>query len=476
MEHLESTRGEEPRYNHDIQDREGLNRLYEESIDRIREGEIIRGEVVDFTNDAAVIDIGYKSEGYVSLSELAESEEGRELHMGDEVEVLLLQREDEDGHPILSISKAEDLKIQRYIEDVYQKGGTLKGKIISKVKGGFRVDVGLQAFLPTSQVGFKSIQDRDQWIGTEHEFKILSFDRRTRNVVVSRRKNLEQEVREKVLGQLSVGQICEGAVSSVAEFGLFVDLGVIKGLVHKSNISWGKVDHPADSYGIGERVRVKILDIDEESLRIALGIKQLEPNPWEHIAEKYPIGTIIEGTISDIKDFGLFVAIDEEIEGLIHQSNMTWTKPLYHPGEIFHKGQIIRAMVLEIDPENEHFTLGIKQLTPDPWDHIPQRYRPGTLVRGKVFLISERGLIVQLEEGVESILPVSRLPKNFNLSEFQEGEAILIKVVSASPRSKKIESTLPKPGEISAAEKTITFDKDLARRLKEAMTGMTNGK
>jgi len=291
-------------------------------------------------------------------------------------------------------------------------------------------------------------------------------------VVLSRRKNLEEEVREKVRHQLKKGEIHTGTITDIADFGLFVDLGIIKGLVHKSNISWGKVDHPADYYSIGEEIRVKILDIDEESLRISLGIKQLKRNPWEHIAQKYPVGTIIEGTISDIKDFGLFVAIDEEIEGFIHQSNITWTKSFYHPEEIFYRGQIIRAVVLEVDPENEHFTLGIKQLTPDPWDHIQQRYRPGTQARGKVLLVSERGLIVQLEEGVESVLPVSRLPKNFNPSEFQEGETIPIKVVSASPRSKKIESTLLKPGEISASEETITYDNDLARRLKEAMTGL----
>jgi small subunit ribosomal protein S1 len=460
---------EEVLSNEDIQDIETLNQLYEESLNRVREGDVVKGEIVDFDKDAVVIDIGYKSTGQIPLSEFSESEDRLELHVGDELDVLLLQREDKNGCPILSKKKAEKLKTRKHIEDVYHKNGTLKGKIISEVKGGFQVDVGLWAFLPASQVDLKPIRDKKSWIGTDHEFKILKYNRQKRNIVLSRRKYLEEAWKRKVRELFSEGEVYSGTVSAIVDFGLFVNLGGIEGLVHKSNLSWGRVDHPSRRYQIGEKVTVKVLGIDEDKLRISLGIKQLEPNPWETIADRYPIGAVLEGKVVGIQDFGIFIGIDDGIDGLVHISDISWTKTVHHPGEIFKKGQIIRAVVLKIDQENERFSLGIKQLIPNPWEHIPERYRPGTHTIGKIVRISEMGLIIQMEEAVDGVVPHFRLPKPENITEFNAGELVQVKVISVSKRAKKIELTIPKQKDDHEPKDNNTYYEDFARELEEAM-------
>jgi small subunit ribosomal protein S1 len=450
------------------QDKELLNKLYDESLSHVQEGKIVQGEVVEIGRDWALIDIGYKSTGQVPISEFLDPNGHPDVDVGDKLDVLLLRREDQHGRPVLSRSKVEEKRTVDRIEEIYNNNGTVSGKFISKIKGGFLVDIGLRAFLPGSQVDIRSATDKESWIGTEHEFKILKFDRQKRNVVLSRRRHLEEELRREACRHFKEGEIYGGTVTSIVDFGLFVDLGGIEGLVHNSNISWEKGENAAKLYQVGDQVTVKVLVIAEETLRMSLGIKQLEPNPWETIDDKYPIGAVIEGKIKNIKSFGLFIGIDEGIDGLIHISNIFWTNTVRHPKEVYKKGEFVQAVVLEIDKGNERFSLGIKQLTPDPWEHISEKYRPGTYVVGKIVRTNEMGLIVEVEKAVEGVIKPSRLQTPEHLSKYISGDLVQTKVTGVSRKAKRIELMIPqKDGK--KIEKDSIEDKSLASQLQKAM-------
>ena len=506
--------------------------MFEESLKSIQEGKIVKGEIVQIDNEFVLVDIGYKSEGQIHLSEFKDSEGNVSAQVGDQVEVLLVRKEDRDGNIILSKEKAARVKVWDEIETSYREAETIKGKIISRVKGGLSVDVGLQAFLPGSQADLRPVKDLDALVGTEHDFKIIKYERRQGNIVLSRRAVLEverAELREKVLENLEEGAVLEGAVTNITDYGLFIDLGGIDGLVHVTNIAWGKTGHPSELYQIGDNITVKVLNFDKEKERVSLGIKQLtpdpwseieekypvgstvsgriatlkkygafveleegveglvhisemswtrkvmhpselyrvgdnvetlvlsldvpkkrislsikqlEPNPWDVITEEYPIGAIIEGKIKNITDFGVFVGIDKGIDGLVHISDISWTKQIKHPSEVYKKGDEVRAVILKIDKENEHFSLGIKHLTPDPWNEIPEKYKPGTRVSGKVTNITDFGLFVELEEGIEGLVHVSQLSKTHEsskeLKDFQVGDELDAEVVNVSQKDKRI--------------------------------------
>jgi small subunit ribosomal protein S1 len=505
--------------------------LYEESLKSIQEGGLVRGTIVHVDKEFVLVDIGYKSEGQIPIGEFIDAGGNVTARVGDPVDVLLERREDDEGIIILSKEKAAKIKIWDEIREIYEKGGTIRGKIIARVKGGMSVDIGLPAFLPGSQINLKPIKDFDSHIGSVQEFKILKYNKRRSNIVLSRRAILEAErasMREKTLQHLQIGAVMEGTVKNITEYGLFIDLGGIDGLLHITDMSWGRVGHPSELYRVGDKITIKILNFDagsgrvslglkqlkadpwlkaneryvlgskikgrvvsladygafveiEEGIeglvhvsemswtrkvrhpsqivkvgdeieamvmnidtgnkRISLGLKQVEPNPWDVIGERYPVGTTIEGRIKNITDFGIFIGIDEGIDGLVHISDISWTKRIKHPSELYKKGQTVQAVVLNIDKENERFSLGIKQLTTDPWDEVPSKYKPGTRVTGTVTNVTDFGVFVELEEGIEGLIHVSELSKDKSgnpLSRFNVDDVIQAKVINVSRGEKKI--------------------------------------
>jgi small subunit ribosomal protein S1 len=505
--------------------------LYEQSLKTIQEGELVSGEIVMIGKEFVLVDIGYKSEGQIRINEFIDPDGNLTAKVGDKIDVLLEKREDEDGRIILSKEKAAKIKIWDEIKRIYEEDGTIRGQIVSRLKGGMAVDIGLQAFLPGSQIDLKPIKNFDSLIGTRHDFKILKYNKRRSNIVLSRRAILEKDrksMRETTLQKIEEGSVVTGTVKNITDYGLFIDLGGIDGLLHITDISWGRVGHPSELYQVGDQITVKVLKFDTEKERVSLGLKQLnadpwsdaekkyaintkvagkvvsladygafieitegieglihvsemswtrkirhpsqmlkigdvveavvlnidavnkrislglkqvEPNPWAVIGDKYPIGTTIEGRIKNITDFGIFIGIDEGIDGLVHISDISWTKRIKHPSEVYKKGQEVQAVVLNIDEANERFSLGIKQLTPDPWDEIPIKYKPGTRVTGTITNITDFGVFIELEEGIEGLIHVSELTREKGgnpLSRFKVEDVIQAKVINLSKDEKKI--------------------------------------
>lgn len=473
--------------------------LFHGSLRQLQVGEVVKGVVVQLSQDFVLVDVGYKSEGCIPIHEFTDENGEVSVKVGDEVRVLFERAENERGYIVLSKKKAESQAGWERIAEAGGEGGVIEGKVISKVKGGLMVDIGVQAFLPASQVDVRPGGNLDKYIGMTSKFKVLKMNRKRGNVVLSRRVILEEErgqMKEQTLARLTEGEIMEGVVKNITEYGAFVDLGGLDGLLHVTDMSWGRVGHPSElikvgdtinvmvlkydrakgkislglkqtmpdpwlsveqKYTVGDRVRGKVvslaeygafialeegveglvhvsemswtrrvrhpseilkvgeeveavvLGVDMGNRRISLGLKQTEINPWTVIGERYPVGTKLEGQIKNITDFGVFIGIEDGIDGLVHVSDISWTKRIKHPGEVFSKGQTVQAVVLSIDAENERLSLGIKQLTPDPWSEIPSRYRPGTRVRGKVSSVTDFGIFLELEEGIEGLVHVSEL-------------------------------------------------------------------
>ncbi len=427
----------------DEADTAGLMAMYEESFKPVEPGQIVEGEVVSIDRDKVLLDIGYKFEGEVAKKEFADIDGQVDLHVGDRVEVYFATR-DEEGYPILSRQEVQTEKLLDRIGEIYESGGTIKGRILSQVKGGFFVDIGIRAFLPASQLDVKPAKNAEEWIGTDHEFKILQFDKAERNVVISRRVLIEarrRQQQEEALQRLQVDDVVTGSITNITDYGLFVDLGGVTGLVHVSNLSWIPVrQHPSKIYSVGDEVSVKVLDIDTESRKVSLGIKQLAPNPWDTLEQQYPKGAVIEGKVKKVTDFGIFVGILEGINGLVHVSDMSWTQTV-KPSDYYHKGQNVQAKILEIDREKERVNLGIKQLYPNPWDELPGKYPAGTPVDGKIINIADFGIFVEIDEGIQGLVHVSELPPGEGgnpLSEFNVGQEVRARVLEVLPGEKKI--------------------------------------
>jgi small subunit ribosomal protein S1 len=337
--------------------------LYEESLKSIQEGKIIKGEIVQIDNEFVLVDIGYKSEGQIRINEFMDSDGRLTAEVGQEVEVLLVRKEDNKGRIILSRQKVAAVKIWDDVEEIYKNHGTIRGRVLSRMKGGLSVDIGLQAFLPGSQADLRPVRDLDTLIGTENDFMIVKYEKTQGNVVLSRRALLEKErkaLREKTLELLEKGAILEGIVGGVADFGLFIDLGGIDGLVHINDISWRRVRHPSDIFNVGDEVTVKVLSFDREKERVSLGIKQLTPDPWHKAQEKYTAGVKTNGRVIGLKDYGAFVEVEEGMEGLIHVSEMSWTEKINHPSQILKVGDDLEVMILDIDSAKKRISLSIK--------------------------------------------------------------------------------------------------------------------
>jgi small subunit ribosomal protein S1 len=357
------------------QDRHHFMELYEESLKSIREGKVVKGEIIQIGKEFVLVDIGYKSEGQIRIAEFTNLGGGLTAKVGDEVDVLLVRKENKEGRIILSKEKAARVKVWDKVEEAFRKQDTIRGKIISLVRGGLSVDIGVQAFLPGSQADLRPVRDLSTLIGTEHDFRIVKYEKSEENIVLSRRAALEAEqkaLRKKTLALLQKDAILDGIVANIKDYGLFVDLGGIVGLLHITDMSWGRVGHPSELYRVGDEITVKVLKFDRERERVSLGLKQLNPDPWSVAEEKYPIHSRVKGKILSLVEYGAFVEVEKGIEGLIRVSEMSCAEKIRYPSQILSVGNIVESMVLSVDVAKKRIFLSMKQLETNPWDTIAE--------------------------------------------------------------------------------------------------------
>src|ERR1041385_2819526 len=387
-----------------------LAQLYDKTFSSIHEGEIVRGKIVAITDNGVAIDIGFKSEGLVALAEFPNIDE---LKPGDEVEVFLESVENKDGQLVLSRKRADFMRTWERITKSYETGEVLVGKITRRIKGGLVVDLmGLDAFLPGSQIDVKPVRDFDQFLGKTMEFRVAKINHPNENVVVSHKVLIEAEMQEQrsaILNSLEKGQILEGTAKAITDFGVFVDLGGVDGLVHITDLSWGRVNHPSEVVKLDETIQVVVLDFDDERRRISLGLKQLTPHPWENIDQKLQVGQRLTGKVVSLTDYGAFVEIEKGIEGLIHISEMSWTQHIKHPSQVVSMGQMVDAVILSLDKDNKKISLGMKQLEPDPRLSLLGKYPVNSKHSGIVRNLTNFGVFVELEEGVDGLVHISDL-------------------------------------------------------------------
>jgi len=396
--------------NADGESMEELMNLYEESFKRFAEGEVVKGRIISVDKDHVLVDIGYKSEGQIRIHEFRDETGEIKAEIGDEVEVMVEWWDDEEERVVLSKEKAANVKVWEEIKRVYDADETIDGTIQSRVKGGFSVDIGVQAFLPGSQADLRPIRNLDDLVGKTFAFKILKYNRKRSNIVLSRRVILEKEREEKrsaTLASIHEGKVVPGTVKNITEYGVFVDLGGVDGLLHITDISWGRVKHPSELFGIGDEITVKILNLDLEKERVSLGMKQLTEDPWTQAADRYPVGTLVTGRVVSLTDYGAFVELEEGIEGLIHVSEMSWTRKVRHPSKVVSVGEEVDAVVLDIKPDNRRISLGMKQVKPNPWDIIAEKYPVGTTIEGKIKNITDFGLFIGIDEGIDGLVHIS---------------------------------------------------------------------
>jgi len=386
--------------------------LFEQSIRSIKPGEVVRGRVVAVGRDAVTVDIGYKSEGQIPISEFLDRSGALTVREGDDVDVYFDGTDTENGSVVLSRTKAEQFKIWGHIEEAYQRDGAVEGTIVGKVKGGLKVDVGVPAFLPGSHADLKPVRNLDRFIGQRARFAILKFNRARGNVVVSRRAVMEREreaLKEETLKVLEEGVILEGTVKNITDYGAFVDLGGIDGLLHVTDMSWGRVNKPSDLLKPGDKVRVVVLKYDPERGRVSLGMKQIMPDPWARVHERYPVGSRVHGRVVSITDYGAFVELEKGVEGLVHVSEMSWTKRVAHPSKVVEVGQEVDVVVLDVDPQNRRISLGLKQAEPNPWELVKINHPVGSRIVGKVKSVTDFGIFVEVAEGIDGLVHVSDL-------------------------------------------------------------------
>ncbi len=389
---------------------EQLVEMYDDSMRHLNEGEIVAGTVIAITANDVVVDVGYKSEGLVPIHEFTSRDGKLQISVGDEVEVLLEQTEGADGHVMLSKVKAERMRIWAQVETSFKEGKVIKGRVIDRIKGGLTVDVGLRAFLPGSLVDIKPVKYLESFKGEELEFKVISLDRRRNNIVLSRRAVLEKEYAKKkaeTLTKLKEGVRLPGVVKNITDYGVFVDLGGIDGLLHITDISWGRVNHPSEHFAVGDEVDVVVLRFDPETERVSLGFKQTTEDPWTLVDKKYPLGSRVRGRVVSLVDYGAFVELEEGVEGLVHVSEMSWTKKVVPPSKIVSVGQEVDAIVSELDMSQRRISLSLRQVESNPWEDLAARFPVGTIVEGRVRNLTEFGAFVEITEEIDGLVHVS---------------------------------------------------------------------
>ena len=382
--------------------------LYEETLETIKQGEIVMGTVRSIHDGIVVVDIGFKSEGAIPLSEFGDPPA---IEDGDEIEVFLESIEDQEGQVVLSKTKADFMRVWDRIKDAYDSDQIVEGRLMRRIKGGIVVDLfGVDAFLPGSQIDIKQVKNFDQFLGNVYPFRIIKLNKNRRNIVISRRVVLEEErsrLRKQILATLEVGQLRQGSVKNITDFGAFIDLGGLDGLLHITDIAWGRVGHPSEVLSIGEEVEVKVLNYDEKRERISLGMKQLQDHPWKDVEEKYPVDSKVIGKVVSITDYGAFVELEQGVEGLVHISEMSWTQHIRHPSKLVSISDEVEVMVLRVDQEGQKISLGLKQVQPDPWEDLDDKYPSGTPLRGIVRNLTNFGAFVEIEEGIDGLVHIS---------------------------------------------------------------------
>ncbi len=432
--------------------------LFEQSLRQVKEGELVRGTVLSVDEDNVQVDIGFKSEGLIPTWEFMDEDGTLLVKVGDVVDVLVEDAEDEEGRIVLSKEKADRLKIWDDISKAFEADEAVEGVIVSRVKGGLAVDIGVKAFLPGSQVDLRPVRNLETMVGQKLQFKIIKFNKRRGNIVLSRRALLEKErkrMRETTLQTLQVGQIIDGVIKNLTDYGAFIDLGGIDGLLHVTDMSWGRVNHPSEIFQVGDELKVKVLKFDPETERVSLGLKQLQPDPWMDAGMRYPIGKRLQGKVVSLTDYGAFVELEPGIEGLIHVSEMSWTKRVKHPSKMVSIGDLAEAIVLDVDEGNRKISLGMKQIEPNPWSVIEDRYPVGTRVTGMVRNITNFGVFIGLEEGIDGLVHVSDVSWTEQIKhpseKFKKGdevEAVVLKIDKENEKfSLGIKQLQPNPWE-----------------------------
>ena len=387
-----------------------LRKLYENTINNFVEGELIVGKILAVNDKEVTIDIGFKSEGVIPTDEFTNLQD---LKVGEDVEVFLENIEDMDGQLVLSRRKVDFIHTWEKIVNSHDKGDIIQGRCVRRIKGGIVVDLnGVDAFLPGSQIDVKPIRDFDAFIGNSLDFKVVKVNQMRKNIVVSHRVLVEEEMkgqRQKILEDLEKGQVLEGTVKNITDFGVFIDLGGVDGLLHINDLSWGRISHPSEVVALDETIKVMILDFNDEKNRISLGLKQLQPHPWENVTEKYPVDTVIKGKVVNIADYGAFIELEKGVEGLIHISEMSWTQHIKHPSKILAVGEYVEAKILSIDKDGKKISLGLKQLEPDPWETLEEKYPIGSRHKGKVRNLTNFGAFIELEDGIDGLIHISDL-------------------------------------------------------------------
>ncbi len=418
--------------------------LFEESLRTVKPGGVVKGKVVGVTSTHVLIDVGYKSEGQIPIQEFMDRQGQLQVKVGEEVDVFFDSSEGEHGGIVLSRERAENIKIWEEIENAYNEGKGIEGQIIGKVKGGFKVDVGVPGFLPGSHVDIRPSRNLDKFVGTKDRFVILKCNRARGNVVVSRRVLLEKErdaLKQEILKVLEEGVILEGTIKNITGYGAFVDLGGIDGILHISDLSWGRINHPSEVVQVGEKVKVVVLKFDPEKERISLGMKQLAPDPWHTVVEKYPVGVRVQGRVISLMDYGAFVELESGIEGLIHISEMSWTRKIAHPSKILQVGQSVEVAVLSVDSDHRRISLGLKQVMANPWEAVKEKYPVGATVKGPVRNITDFGLFIGIEEGIDGLVHISDLhwtKKVKHPSElYKKGDVVEAKVLGVNVENER---------------------------------------
>lgn len=431
----------------DISDMESLEEAYDNSLKAFTEGEVVKGTVVDVNRDEIMIDIGFKSEGYIPTGEFEVGKDGLpSVSVGDEIDVYIVRREDAEGQIVLSKQFADQKIVWDEIAKAHEDKQPVQGKVVEHIKGGLRVEVGkLRAFLPASQIELRPVQNFERYIGKTLEMKVVKVSRRRRNIVLSRRILLEEELasqKAELLSALEVGQIRSGVVKNITSFGAFVDLGGIDGLLHKTDMSWSRVNHPSEMISIGDEINVKITDIDHQSEKISLGLKQKTTDPWLTVEEKFPVGSTVQGRVVNIVNYGAFLELEEGVEGLIHVSEMSWTKRNVAPSRIFSKEDKVEAVVLEIDRGSKRISLGLKQLQPNPWELLETKYPIGTKIVGRVRNLTDFGAFVEIEDEVDGLIhttDLSWVKRDVHPREIlREGDEVEVMVLSIDPAEQKV--------------------------------------
>ena len=394
---------------------EEYEKLLDQYNSNLTEGEVVKGKVLQVSDSEVVVDVGYKSEGMIALEEFRDEDGNINIQAGDTVDVLLEKTEDKNGNLVLSREKAEKMKVWDQIEEAYHSRRVVKGRVIERIKGGLAVDIGVRAFLPGSQVDVRPIRNLESLRGQELEMRVIKVNKKRGNIVLSRKVVLEEELTERkseTLDALEEGRVFRGVVKNLTDYGAFIDLGGLDGLLHITDMSYGRINHPSEIFNVADAVEVVVLKFDREAERVSLGYKQLRPDPWKSATDRFPVGTRVKGKVVSLTDYGAFIELEPGVEGLIHVSEMSWSKRVKHPSKVLNVGDQVEAMVLQVDVSGRRISLGLKQIEPNPWEELADKYPPGSKIEGKVRNLTDFGAFVEVEEGIDGLIHISDLSWN----------------------------------------------------------------